>query len=185
MCLGEPFAAVRATGRPDSPDSHAMNSETRSARLLFPYPVARVPSMSTTTIPGALMAQPLITPIGSSPPSPRRSLASACASRGRRALLAAASRALDSLWHRVSRPARRLARSSSAAEVQIDCAKTSVTSIRWDMGRVADDSVRQLHFGNDIGECEATAGLQHASAYDQRTQTLATARVSRREKGNL
>jgi hypothetical protein len=35
VCLGKPFAAVRATGRPDSPDSHAMNSETRSARLLF------------------------------------------------------------------------------------------------------------------------------------------------------
>jgi hypothetical protein len=71
--------------------------------------------MSTTTIPGALMAQPLITPIGSLPPSPRKSLASARAGRGQRALLAAASRARDSLRRRVSRPARRLARSSSAA----------------------------------------------------------------------
>jgi hypothetical protein len=52
--------------------------------------------------------------------------------------------------------------------VQIDCANTSVTSIRWDMRRVADDSVRQLHFGDDSGECEATAGLQHASADDQK-----------------
>jgi hypothetical protein len=98
--------------------------------------------------PWCLMAQPLIPPIGSSPPSPRRSLASARGSRGRRALLAAASRARDSIWHRVSRPACRLARSSSAAEVQIDCANTSVTSIRLDMRRVVDDSVRQLCFGN-------------------------------------
>ena len=88
--------------------------------------------------------------------------------RGQRALLAAVSHARDSLWHRVSRPARRLACSSSAAEVQIDCANTSVTSIRWDMRRVADDSVWQLHFGDDSGECEATAGLQHASANDQK-----------------
>jgi hypothetical protein len=51
--------------------------------------------------------------------------------------------------------------------------------------RVADDSIRQLYFGDDIGECDATAGLQHASAYDQKTQPPCNGTSFKARKGNL